>query len=69
MSVTIIIKVIHTDKGLVLDPEIQAPTNGHCQHEMLFATGYVAAAIETVNELNEKFSELENKPGEKKHVY
>ncbi|SMG60813.1 hypothetical protein [Cedecea sp. NFIX57] len=69
MSVTIIIKVIHTEKGIVLAPEIQAPANGHCQHEMLFATATVAAAIDAAKDLNEKFSKLENKPGEKKHVH
>lgn len=69
MSVTIVIKVIHTDEGLVLDPEIQTPANGHCQHEMAFATVHVAAAIEAVNKMNAKFSKLENKPGDKKHVH
>ncbi|MGJ3447249.1 hypothetical protein [Enterobacter sp. PTB] len=65
MSVTIIIKVVHTEHGLELAPEIQAPASGHCACEMMFATTTVKAAMNAGN----KFNQLVKRSGENDHVH
>lgn len=69
MSVTIIIEVIHTANGLELKPEIKTQANGHCQHEMMFATSSVEATCDAAKELNELVNKFKNKYGENKHVH
>ena len=65
MSVTIVMKVVHTEHGLELTPEIQAPANGHCACEMMFATTTVQAARNACN----RFNQLTDLSGENKNVH
>lgn len=65
MSVTIVIEVVHTENGLELTPEIQAPVSGHCQCEMMFATTTVQAAKNACN----RFNQLANISGENTNVH
>ncbi|HCC3328776.1 TPA: hypothetical protein M4731_001391 [Salmonella enterica] len=65
MAVTIVMKVVHTEHGLELSPEIQAPANGHCACEMMFATTTVKAAMNAIN----RFNQLVNRSGENKYVH
>lgn len=65
MAVTIVMKVVHTEHGLELSTEIQAPANGHCACEMMFATTTVKAAMNAIN----RFNQLVNRSGENKYVH
>ncbi|MGX5053147.1 hypothetical protein ACWKX9_05730 [Enterobacter asburiae] len=69
MPVTIVIEVVHTVTGLVLKPEIKTLANGHCKHEMMFATSAVEATCEAAKELNEMINKSKNKRGEHKYVH
>ncbi|MNV96819.1 hypothetical protein D3C71_1918630 [compost metagenome] len=64
-----VIKITHTEQGIVVEPEIHAPANGHCQHEMMFATSSVEATCDAAKELNEMFNKFKNKYGENKNVH
>jgi hypothetical protein len=65
MSITIVMKVIHTEHGLELLPEIQASANGHCACEMMFAETTVKAARNACN----RFNQLANHSGENANVH
>ena len=69
MSVTIVIEVTHTRNGIEIKPEIKTLADGHCQHEMMFATSAVEAVSDAANELNELINKFKNKRGENKHVH
>lgn len=69
MSVKIIIEVAHTENGIELKPEIHAPANGHCRHEMMFATSTVQAAMAAAKDVGDFINNARNQTGEKKHVH
>lgn len=69
MSVTIIIEVIHTANGLELKPEIKTQANGHCRHEMAFATALVGMARGAADQISETLNSFEHISGENKHVH